>query len=232
ITTERLDDAVRRILGAKFAAGLFNSASDEDSGLNQLGSAEHRELAREAVRKSLVLLKDTQHTLPLNKQTPRIIVAGSSAHNIGRQSGGWTVEWQGIDGNWIPGTTILDAIKNTVSKDSVIEYSLEGDFGSARQPADVGIAIVGEAPYAEGWGDSEHPTLTPEDLQTIAQVKAASKKLVVIIISGRPLDIRPYVDEWNTVVAAWLPGSEGGGVADVLFGDYPFTGTLPVAWPL
>ncbi|MBU1970237.1 glycoside hydrolase family 3 C-terminal domain-containing protein, partial [Patescibacteria group bacterium] len=98
--------------------------------------------------------------------------------------------------------------------------------------ADIGIAIVGEKPYAEGWGDTEYPVLSETDLQTIQKTKAASKNLIVIILSGRPLDIKKHHQDWDAVVAAWLPGSEGQGVADVLFGDYPFTGTLPVTWEL
>jgi beta-glucosidase len=231
INEARLNDAVRRILTAKFNSGLFDRPSDDGERLSQIGADEHRALAREAVRKSLVLLKNKQFTLPLATRTSHIIVAGSSAHNIGRQCGGWTVEWQGIDGNWIPGTTILDAIRSAVDGHTVVEYHIEGDFIPSDQLADVGIAVVGEAPYAEGWGDREYPTFTPEDLRAIAKIKAASKKMVVVIVSGRPLDIRPYADEWDAVVAAWLPGSEGRGVTDVLFGDYPFTGTLSVAWP-
>ena len=232
ISYERLDDAVRRILGAKFLAGLFDDVLADESGLFGIGSAEHREVAREAVRKSLVLLKDDQSILPLDKTLSHILVAGSSAHNLGRQSGGWTIEWQGIDGNWIPGTTILDAIKNSVSKNTIVDYNISGKFTKTENLADVGIAIVGETPYAEGWGDNAHPALSPEDLKTIANVKLASKKLVVIIVSGRPLDIRPYANKWDVVVAAWLPGSEGLGVTDVLFGGEPFTGSLPIAWPL
>lgn len=232
ITHERLDDAVRRILGAKFKAGLFDTDFPNDSDLDQIGSKEHREVAREAVRKSLVLLKDDQSLLPLSKEVSHILVAGSSAHNLGRQSGGWTIEWQGIDGNWITGITILDAIKDSVSKNTVVDYSIDGTFSKTETLADVGIAIVGEAPYAEGWGDNAHPALSPEDLKTIANVKRASEKLVVVIVSGRPLDIRPYANAWGAIVAAWLPGSEGMGVTDVLFGDEPFTGSLPIAWPM
>jgi beta-glucosidase len=170
--------------------------------------------------------------MPLSKTTAHIIVGGSSAHNLGRQSGGWTVEWQGMDGNWIAGTTILDAIKNTVSSGTLVEYSMEGEFTVGAERADVGVAIVGEAPYAEGFGDEEYPMLSPEDLQTIARVRAASEKVVVIIVSGRPLATQDQAEHWDAVVAAWLPGSEGQGVADVLFGDYPFTGVLPVNWVL
>ena len=183
------------------------------------------------MRKSLVLLKNESHTLPLSKTLSRIVVAGESAHNLGRQAGGWTVEWQGIDGNWIPGTTVLQAIQGAVSPQTTVEYLQDGDFSLGSELADVGIVVVGETPYAEGVGDSEHPALSSEDLQAITNVRAVSKKMIVIILSGRPLDILPYVDDWDAVIAAWLPGSEGEGITDVVFGEYPFTGTLPVAWP-
>ncbi|MFA6522608.1 MAG: glycoside hydrolase family 3 protein [Patescibacteria group bacterium] len=231
ISMERLDDAVERILRAKFSAGLFDLELSDKIDVSEFGSASRREVAREAVRESQVILKNTRAALPLQKTASQILVAGSSAHNLGRQSGGWTVEWQGIDGNWIPGTTILDAIKQSVSPDSVVDYSLDGTFSNSAL-ADVGIVVVGEAPYAEGWGDSEHPALSDEDLQTIANVQVVSKKIVVIIISGRPLDLGDDWKTWDAIVAAWLPGTEGLGVTDVLFGDYPFTGRLPVAWPL
>lgn len=229
IKQERLDDAVRRILRAKFSAQLFDTIPSNSNDIKTLGSAEHKLVAREAVRKSLVLLQDTAHVIPLSKTTPHIVIAGSAADNIGRQSGGWTVEWQDIDGNELPGTTVLNALREAVSKETVIEYSLNGYFSNTR--ADIGIAVVGESPYAEGWGDNAHPSLTTEDLETIARVKSASKKLLVIIISGRPLDISSSLLSWDAVLAAWLPGTEASGITDVLFGDYPLTGTLPIAWP-
>jgi beta-glucosidase len=231
ISMQRLDDAVERILRAKFSAGLFDLEITDKIDVSQFGSASHRAVAREAVRESQVMLKNTGATLPLQKTASHILVAGSSAHNLGRQSGGWTVEWQGIDGNWIPGTTILDAVKQTVSPSSVVDYSLDGTF-SSETFADVGIVVVGESPYAEGWGDNEHPALSDADLQTIATVQAVSKKIVVIVISGRPLDLGDDWNDWDAIIAAWLPGTEGLGVTDVLFGDYSFTGRLPVAWPL
>lgn len=232
ISTQRLDDAVRRILRVKFAAGLFDNETVLDTDISTFGSNEHKQVAREAVRKSLVLLKDEQKVLPISKATSSILVAGSAADNLGRQAGGWTIEWQGIDGNWIPGTTILQAIKDAVSLETNVEYRQAGDFPRETVFADLGIVVVGETPYAEGVGDNAHPELSAEDLQAIKNVQAISEKIVVIIVSGRPIDIGPDVDSWDAVIAAWLPGSEGGGVADVLFGDYPFTGTLPVAWPL
>lgn len=232
ISQERLDDAVRRILRAKFNAGLFEDIRGPATDVSIVGSQEHRDVARDAVRQSLVVLKNSHESLPLSKNAAHIIVGGSAAHNLGRQSGGWTVEWQGIDGNWIPGTTVLDGIKKTVASGTRVEYSETGDFSVATELADVGIAVVGEAPYAEGHGDNAHPVFSEEDLKTIAKIKAASKKIVVVIVSGRPLDIRFGAYNWDAIIAAWLPGSEGDGVAEVLFGDYPFTGTLPIEWGL
>jgi len=233
ITKERIDDAVKRILTVKFETGLFDRPKALRQGLSVIGSSQYREIAREAVRKSQVLLENKNSLLPLPKSLKKIIVAGSAADNLGRQAGGWTTEWQGIDGNsGISGTTILSAIKNTVSKDAEVEYSKEGEFFLKNNLADVGIAVVGEKPYAEGWGDIANPVLSPEDLLVIEKVKAKSKKIVVIIVSGRPLDIKKYAKNWDGIIAAWLPGSEGQGVVDVLFGDFAFTGSLPVDWEL
>ncbi len=233
ITAERVDDAVRRILTVKFKTGLFDRPQPTEEGLSVIGSSEHRALAREAVRKSQVLLRNKNGALPLSKSLGKMIVAGSAADNLGRQAGGWTTEWQGIDGNdGVEGTTILQAIKNAASKHSIIEYNVEGNFSDQETLADVGIAVVGEKPYAEGWGDTENPRLSAEDLAAIEKVKARSKKLIVIIVSGRPLDIKRYIHSWDGVVASWLPGSEGEGVTDILFGDFPFTGRLPIEWPL
>ncbi len=231
ISQKRLDDAVSRILRAKFTAGLFDP-EDHQADFSVIGSDSHRALAREAVQKSLVLLKNNSNVLPLSKETPRIVVAGSAADNIGQQSGAWTIEWQGVDGNWIAGTSILAGIKQTVSNKTKVEYNVDGQFGSGKDLADVGIAIVGEKPYAEGYGDNADPALSQSDLEVIARVKAASKRIVVIIVSGRPLNIQPYASQWDAVIAAWLPGSEGEGVADGIFGSYPFSGTLPVRWDL
>lgn len=232
ISKERLDDAVSRILLVKFRLGLFDRDLQTSPDLSVLGFQEHREIAREAVRKSLVLLKNEKKVLPLSKEVSRIRVSGKVAHNLGWQSGGWTVEWQGFDGNRIPGTTILNGIQSTAKEKTIVEFSETADFPEKKIKADVGIAIVGEKPYAEGWGDKANPTLSKVDLLTIEKTRAVSKQLVVIIVSGRPLDIKKYQKDWDAIVAAWLPGSEGGGVADVLFGDYPFIGVLPVAWKL
>ncbi len=231
ISQTRLDEAVRRVISVKFESGLFDVTSTDSVATSSIGSKEHRELARTAVRKSLVALKNNG-VLPITKSTGNILVAGSASSNIGQQSGGWTVEWQGVDGNWIPGTTILQGVQEAVSAKTKVEHDKEGNFSAKQALADIGIAVVGEKPYAEGWGDNAQPQLTDEDLATIAKLKKLSKKIVVVIISGRPLDIDQYSKDWDAVVAAWLPGSEGAGVADVLFGEYPFTGKLPVKWEL
>ncbi|HNB55076.1 MAG TPA: glycoside hydrolase family 3 C-terminal domain-containing protein, partial [Anaerolineales bacterium] len=186
---------------------------------------------------SLVLLQNVNSALPLAKDTPLIFVAGEYADNIGVQCGGWTIEWQGQAANITPGTTLLEAVEATVSEGTQVQYNRFGRFENVldanNQPAiaDVGIVVIGEAPYAEGVGDRENLALTESEINLITQVRAQVKKLVVIIISGRPLiitDQLPLADAW---VAAWLPGTEGQGVADVLFGDFPFTGKLSFSWP-
>ncbi|KAH7854633.1 hypothetical protein Vadar_016173 [Vaccinium darrowii] len=235
ITMSRIDDAVRRILRVKFVMGLFEEPFSDHSLANQLGTKKHRELAREAVRKSLVLLKNgvsaDKPLLPLPKTASKILVAGSHADNLGYQCGGWTMEWQGVAGNNLTtGTTILTAIKRTVDPTTDVvhkenpssHYVKSGKFSYA-------IVVVGEHPYAEGNGDSLNLTIPYPGPSTIKNVCRALK-CVVIVISGRPVVIRPYLASIDALVAAWLPGTEGQGVADVLFGDYGFTGKLPMTW--
>jgi len=232
ISNKRIDDAVSRILYAKFALGLFDDEEVDEENYAVL-EASHRVLARKAVAQSLVLLKNDHDVLPLTSTIQKIRVAGSAADNIGRQMGAWSVEWQGIDGNWLSdASSILEGIQDQArSQGTVVEYDRDGVFSESAGIADVGIAVVGERPYAEGWGDTEYPVLTDEDLAIIKRLQANSRKVVVVIVSGRPLLIKNEVDSFDALVAAWLPGSEGVGVADVLFGDVPFTGTLPLPWP-
>lgn len=232
ITTERIDEAVSRILTVKFQVGLFDNIDYLPEFKDDIGSEAHRALAREAVSKSIVLLKDDQQILPLSTSLKKIYLAGNAANNLGMQLGGWSVEWQGIDGNWTPGTTILEGIKASVSPNTEIVYNQDGNFSKTERLADIGIMVVGERPYAEGWGDRDNLSLTKNDLATIEKLRKNSKKIIIIIISGRPLDIKAEIKNWDAVLAAWLPGSEGAGVADIIFGLKPISGKLPVIWEI
>ncbi len=237
ITEERVDEAVRRILRAKFALGLFEHPMPDQQYQSTIRSREHLDLARQAVRESLVLLKNENEVLPLSKDMPVIFVAGEGANDIGLQSGGWTLQWQGQPGNDDEGTTIYSGIKAVAGPDTQVEFSRDGDFSEFRDPdgkplvADAGIVVIAEQPYAEGVGDKADLSLSPEETQLISQVSKQSKKAVVILLSGRPRVITEQLPLAAAWVAAWLPGTEGGGIADVLFGDYPFTGKLPYSWP-
>ncbi|KAM0980364.1 hypothetical protein COP1_013706 [Malus domestica] len=235
IPMSRIDDAVKRILRVKFVMGLFEEPLADRSLVDQLGSKEHRELAREAVRRSLVLLKNGKSAdellLPLPKKASKILVAGSHADNLGYQCGGWTIEWQGLSGNNLTeGTTILSAIKNTVDPKTKVVYkeNPDADFVKSNDFS-YAIVVVGEHPYAETFGDSLNLTIPDPGPSAITNV-CGSVKCVVIVISGRPVVIQPYVPLMDALVAAWLPGTEGQGVADVLFGDYGFTGKLSRTW--
>jgi beta-glucosidase len=227
-----IDEAVMRILRIKFAIGLLdrNRSPLADRRLHaSFGSAAHRALARQAVRESLVLLKNDDKTLPLSKSAKRIHVAGPGADDLGMQCGGWTASWQGSPGNHVTGgTSILTAIKNTVSKNAQVTYSKDG---TGADGATVGIVVLGEKPYAEGQGDSVDLALPPESLQALANMKKAGMPLVVVLLTGRPVLLGRIPDEAAALVAAWLPGSEGQGVADVVFGDSNFTGKLSYSWP-
>jgi beta-glucosidase len=232
VSMSRIDDAVTRILRVKFAMGLMDknkSALADRSLHNQFGSAEHRETARQAVRQSLVLLKNEKKTLPISKKIAHICVAGKSADDIGNQCGGWTIDWGGRSGDVTTGgTTILKAIKNTVSADTKITFSKDG---RGAEGANIGIVIIGETPYAEGKGDVPEPVLAGEDIETVNNMKKAGIPVVVVLISGRPLIINDILKQADAFIAAWLPGTEGQGVTDVLFGDYKPTGKLSFTWP-
>ncbi|KAM7505116.1 hypothetical protein LguiB_004020 [Lonicera macranthoides] len=235
IPMTRIDDAVSRILRVKFVMGLFENPLGDYSMAKYLGSKEHRELAREAVRKSLVLLKNGKYAhqplLPLPKKATKVLVAGSHAHNIGNQCGGWTIEWQGKSGNITTGTTILTAVKNTVDPGTEVVYqeNPSADYVKSNKFS-YAIVVVGEPPYSETFGDSLNLTIPDSSISTIKNVCGGTVKCVVVLISGRPVAIQPYVDKMDALVAAWLPGTEGQGVADVLFGDYGFTGKLSRTW--
>ncbi|CAI0433091.1 unnamed protein product [Linum tenue] len=235
VPMSRIDDAVRRILRVKFVMGLFENPMADESLVNELDSQEHRELAREAVRKSLVLLKNgkdsNQPMLPLSTKAPKILVAGSHADNLGYQCGGWSIEWQGFSGNdRTSGTTILSAIKMAVDPSTEVVYQENPAADYVKSDSfSYAIVVVGEHPYAETAGDSNNLTI-PNPGPSIIQNVCGTMKCVVVLISGRPVVIEPYMDSMDALIAAWLPGSEGQGVTDVLFGDYGFTGKLPRTW--
>lgn len=229
VSKERIDDAVKRILRIKFKLGLFEKTKTNPDLLSKIGSKEHREVARECVRQSLVLLKNENNTLPLKKDVSRIHFAGRGANSIGMQCGGWTISWQGKMDEVLNGsTTILQAAKNTVSEKTKITYS---ENGEGAEGADFAVIVVGEEPYAEMFGDRENLNLSEGDLKVIENVKKTGVPIVVVLLSGRPLIINEALKLSNAFVAAWLPGTEGQGVADVLFGDYNPTGKLPRTWP-
>lgn len=232
IPMARIDDAVTRILRVKRAMGLLTQggALKIDPQLQQaFGSPAHRAVAREAVRQSLVLLKNSGGVLPLKGTEPRIHVAGRGADDLGLQCGGWTINWQGAPGEVTPGgTTILQALRQRVGATTQVTVSRDG---SGAAGASVGLVVIGENPYAEGKGDRLDLTVAPEDAAAVAAMKAAGIPVVVVVLSGRPLILGDVAEQADALVAAWLPGTEGAGVTDVLFGDAQPTGKLSFTWP-
>ncbi|MEU9980600.1 glycoside hydrolase family 3 N-terminal domain-containing protein [Streptomyces sp. NPDC050856] len=229
VSRARVDDAVSRILTQKFALGLFEKPYADTRNLGRIGSAEHRAVAREAVAKSQVLLKNDGAVLPL-KSSQRVYVAGSNADDIGNQAGGWTISWQGSSGPVTTGTTILQGMRKA-APDARITYSR--DASAATDGHDVGVVVVGETPYAEGFGDvgnGHDLELTDADKAAVDKVCSAMR-CAVLVVSGRPQLIGDRLEGIDALVASWLPGTEGDGVADVLYGKRPFTGQLPVTWP-
>ena len=259
VPVERIDDAVARILQVKFVSGLFERARPwgrRGANGSSFGSREHREVAREAVRKSLVLLKNEGGVLPLDKGG-RILVTGRGAHDRGRLCGGFTVEWQGVLGNdrIEGGTSVWEGIE-AVAPGAVLG-GVGGNVGVPEGGFDAAVVVIGERPYAEGLGDirEESPVrpgtnhlpagpgalkpygdtlelaaLHPEDLAMIRGLRGRGIPVVAVLVSGRPLVVDEELAASAGFVVAWLPGSEGGGVADVLFGDCDFVGRLPMGW--
>ncbi|GAA4367411.1 glycoside hydrolase family 3 protein [Nocardioides caricicola] len=245
VSMARIDDAVSRILTAKFELGLFENPMTDRTHLGKVGSKAHHQVARRAAAQSQVLLRNKQGTLPL-KAKQDVYVAGSNADNIGNQAGGWTLTWQGGSTNVIPGTTILDGIEKAANGDVV--FSEKATKQVPRKS--VGVVVVGETPYAEGFGDVGGPQwaydpgdngvprpeqtmeLSDADTKAVEKVCARTVSCTVLVVSGRPMVIPPaLLRQTDALVASWLPGSEGAGVADVLYGRRPFTGKLPVTWP-
>ena len=230
IPTSRIDDAVTRILKVKLRNGLFDNPLVQNDALELIGSETHRSIARQAVRESLVVLKN-QDIIPISKEVNKIIVAGRGADNLGMQCGGWTINWQGGQGDITVGTTILDGVKKSVSENTDVIYSKDGlDLNSS--DGDLAIVVIGEDPYTEFFGDKENLDLMEEDLNTIKNLKDKGYKVLVLLISGRPMNIADHIDNWDGFAALWLPGTEGDGVSDILFGDFQPTGKLSYPWPL
>jgi beta-glucosidase len=245
VPMSRIDDAVSRILTKKFELGLFEHPFTDRTNIGDIGSADHHALARRAAAESQVLLKNRDGALPFPRRS-NVYLAGSNANNIGNQAGGWTLTWQGGSTTKIPGTTILDGIREDT--DGHVTYS--ADASAPIHRGDLGIVVVGETPYSEGFGDVGGPQwaydpgdngvprpvkdmqLSAADKAAVDKVCTAAAKCAVVVVSGRPLIIDPAQrNAADALVAAWLPGSEGAGVADTLFGVRPFNGRLPVSWP-
>jgi beta-glucosidase len=230
IPQSRIDDAVARILRIKFQMGLFGKTRTDPGLTAAVGSAAHREVARECVRQSLVLLKNARHALPLSKNLKHLHVMGQAADDLGIQCGGWTISWQGQAGPIIRGgTTILAAIRKTVAPDARVSFSAVGE---SERGADAVLVVIGEMPYAEKSGDRLDLRLSDKDIALISKARESGAPVITVLVSGRPLILDAALELSDALVAAWLPGTEGQGVADVLFGDYEPTGKLPRAWPL
>jgi beta-glucosidase len=232
VPMSRIDDAVTRILRVKFALGMMDAEPNiwpNQELQREFGSEAHRKVARRAVAESVVVLKNENAILPVKSLPRRIHVAGSGADDLGMQCGGWTIGWQGERGDLTPGgTTILDALKEVAGSTTEVTYTADGS-GSAG--ADLGVVVVGEGPYAEMKGDRYDLALSQEDTAAVAALKSAGLPVAVIVLSGRPMILGEVADQADAILAAWLPGTEGGGVVDVLTGAAPATGKLSFTWP-
>ncbi len=228
VPQSRIDDAVRRIVATKCELGLFESNGKADrSETSKVGSAEHRAVARQAVQKSMVVLKNDGAVLPIPKSST-VALAGKSADNTGNQCGGWTISWQGSSGNVVPGaTSIKQAFESALGAGKVV-FSENGGTTSG---ASVGVAVIGETPYAEGKGDRTDLAVASEDVNVVKALKQAGLKTVVVLIAGRPMILEPIMAYADAIVMAWLPGTEGAGVTDILLGDAKPSGKLPHTWP-
>jgi len=229
VSMARIDEAVSRILTAKFELGLFEQPYSDRTLIGDIGSQAHRDDVRQAVRESLVLLKNSTNILSLAANTGELLVADAHANNIGLQSGGWTISCQGNSGNITPSTTILESFQNLAPGGTNVTY-IASPQQNQLTDYDKAVVVVGEQPYAEGQGDDTSLQLPSADSQLIANVCGAMD-CVVVLVSGRPLMIETQIIQADAFVAAWLPGTEGDGIAEVLLGEYNFTGILPITWP-
>jgi beta-glucosidase len=231
VPMSRIDEAVRRILTVKLKMGLFERPFGNPGDRALIGSAEHRKVARQAVRESQVLLVNRANTLPIRPELTRVVVAGRAADDLGMQSGGWTITWQGSSGRPTDGTTVLDAVKREMTGRGATGTITHVKPGDPPPRGDVAIVVIGEPPYAEMKGDRPDLSLDPADVAAVKAAKSAGMPVVVVLFSGRPLILEPILDDVDALVAAWLPGTEGEGITDVLFGRYNPTGKLSVTWP-
>ena len=228
VSLERINDATRRILKQKFLLDLFNEPYTDPSLTPDIGSEGHRQIGRQAVRESMVLLSAKNDILPLKKTGQKILVAGRLADDRGAQCGGWSISWQGSNGEITEGTTILDGLRDQ-SQGSFIIYSEEGDYEGE---VDVAVVVIGEkTPYAEGAGDRASLNLDQNDLNMISKIKKKGIPVIALLISGRPLILGSTLAITDAAIAAWYPGTEGDGVADFLYGNHPPTGKLGHSWP-
>jgi beta-glucosidase len=226
VSPSRIDDSVRRILRVKVESGLFEHPYSDRSQRAAIGSESHRLVARECVRKSLVLLKNDEPVLPMSKSMKRLHVAGRAADDLGMQCGGRTIDWQGKPGAVTRGgTTILAAVKAAVAPGTKVTYSVDASG------ADAVLVVIGEEPYAEMKGDRKDLSLSPEDLAVVEKARASRRPVITVLFSGRPLILGSALESSHALIAAWLPGTEGQGITDVLFGDHRPTGRLPYTWP-
>ena len=223
ISQERIDEAVSRILTVKFEMDVFANPYPDPAAASLVGSPEHRAIARTAVQESQVLLKN-DGALPIASTVSTIAVVGNAANDMGIQAGGWTQSWQGDTGAVIPGTTIVEGLKARAGTDITVTQGLPKSG-----KVDVCVAAVGETPYAEGKGDSTDLALP--GLSVLDGLRDRCGSIVLVVVSGRPVIITDALPSVDAVVAAWLPGTAGEGIADTLFGDVPFTGKLPDNWP-
>jgi beta-glucosidase len=222
----RVDDAVRRILTVKCEAGLFEKGPVDRNATANVGGKAHRELARRAARASAVLLKNDGNLLPL-APGKKILVAGTGAASLTRQAGGWTVGWMGADERPFLGTTLLDALRESAKNPADVSYDATGKTGEG----DVALLVMSEPAYAEGRGDSATIAPPESDLTALDTLRTRGFDVAVVLYSGRPLVIEPHLDKARAWLAAWLPGSAGEGIADVLLGAYAPTGKLSHSWP-
>ncbi len=207
--------------------GLFEKPMPAAGKVAEVGSDAARALARTAVAQSAVLLKTSPNVLPIAASGKKVLLAGQGADDIGIQSGGWTITWQGSTGEITPGTTLRGALSDRLADE--LTYERDGTF-PAGTAADVGIVVVAERPYAEGVGDTATLELPAVDAALVAKMRPLVDTLVVVVMSGRPVVLDDTASA-DAVIAAWLPGTEATGLADVLLGDEPFVGTTPYTWP-